>query len=62
MLVRGWRSFNGYLMSCELGKGFISVSTFSGVCLIVCLLVCFVFALPYQGAPKWLSRVEALVT
>lgn len=54
LFVSGRRSFNGYLMSCEqLGKGFISVSTFSGVCLIVCLLACvFAFVLPYQGDPK----------
>lgn len=54
LFVSGRHSFNGYLMSCEqLGKGFISVSTFSGVCLIVCLLACvFVFVLPYQGDPK----------
>lgn len=56
LFVSGRRSFNGYLMSCEqLGKGFISASTFSGVCLIVCLLACvfaFVFVLPYQGDPK----------
>lgn len=52
MLVSGWRSFNGYLMSCELGKGFISVSTFSGVCLIVCLLVCFLCLLYLIRGPQ----------